>query len=94
MKQSEETFKMKNDDDPKTRVFISLKFRVKSTLVFQVLRNQRLELEFFCLLDMVWLKWTFNVKNDDDPEPRVLLILKFRVEFTLAFQAIRNQRLE
>ena len=53
MKQSEETFKVKNDDDPKSRVFISLKFRVKSTLVFQVLRNQRLEMGFFCLLDMI-----------------------------------------
>ena len=47
MEQSEETVKVKNDDDPKPRVFISLKFRVKSTLVFQVLRNQRLELDFF-----------------------------------------------
>jgi hypothetical protein len=47
MEQSEETFKVKNDEDPKSRVFISLKFRVKSILVFQVLRNQRLEMEFF-----------------------------------------------
>jgi hypothetical protein len=39
MEESRETFKVKNDDDPTPRVFISLKFRVKFTLVFQVLRN-------------------------------------------------------
>jgi hypothetical protein len=33
---------------------------------------------------------TFEVNNDDDPESRVLLILKFRVKFTLVFQVLRN----
>ncbi len=53
MVQSRETFEVKNDDDPEPRVFITLKFRVKFTLNYQVLRNQRLKLEFFCPLDIV-----------------------------------------
>jgi hypothetical protein len=32
MVQSRETLEVKNDDDPKPRVFITLKFRVKFTL--------------------------------------------------------------
>jgi hypothetical protein len=40
---------------------------------------------------MVLSRETFEVENDDDPKPRVVITLKFRVEFTLVFQVLWNQ---
>jgi hypothetical protein len=33
-----------------------------------------------------------NVINENDPKPRVFITLKFRVNFTLNYQVLRNQR--
>jgi hypothetical protein len=87
MVQSRETFVVKNDEDPKPRDFITLKFRVKFTQVLQVYRNQNLKFDFF-ISRYVIVEIKIKMKNDD--ELRVLLILKFRVRITLVFKVLIN----